>query len=172
MCLSRHSYLTYRFQLTLYLSIFVIPTADIDDMKISYVLLDGSNATSDIFYFTVEDKGRNPFIFHTCVHWHQSGADYWGIICPTAVLGLYMSFNGFLKLKLPALCQSPECLHHKDLRQLAMTDTQYRAAISFRPTGKGSRFKGQGSKGTSTKHWLWVGKSERGGTTSCPKLYC
>lgn len=24
-----------------------------------------------------------------------------------------------------------------------MTDTQYRAAISFRPTGKGGRFKGQ-----------------------------
>uniref|UniRef100_A0A671KDL8 Fras1 related extracellular matrix 3 n=1 Tax=Sinocyclocheilus anshuiensis TaxID=1608454 RepID=A0A671KDL8_9TELE len=33
--------------------------ADIDDMKICYVLLDGSNATSDIFYFTVEDNGGN-----------------------------------------------------------------------------------------------------------------
>ncbi|KAK7166140.1 hypothetical protein R3I93_006042 [Phoxinus phoxinus] len=33
--------------------------ADIDDMKICYVLLDGSNATSDIFYFRVEDNGGN-----------------------------------------------------------------------------------------------------------------
>ncbi|KAA0722212.1 FRAS1-related extracellular matrix protein 2 ECM3 -like protein [Triplophysa tibetana] len=33
--------------------------ADIDDIKICYVLLDGSNATSDIFYFTVEDNGGN-----------------------------------------------------------------------------------------------------------------
>lgn len=29
-------------------------------MKICYVLLDRSNATSDIFYFTVEDNGKNP----------------------------------------------------------------------------------------------------------------
>lgn len=41
--------------------VFVSPTADIDDMKICYVLLDGSNATSDIFYFTIEDKGRYCF---------------------------------------------------------------------------------------------------------------
>ena len=34
-------------------------SADIDDMNICYVLLDGSNATSDIFYFTIEDHGRN-----------------------------------------------------------------------------------------------------------------
>ncbi|XP_068606888.1 FRAS1-related extracellular matrix protein 3 [Brachionichthys hirsutus] len=40
-------------------SIKTFTQADIDDMKISYVLLDGSNATSDIFYFTIEDKGGN-----------------------------------------------------------------------------------------------------------------
>lgn len=34
-------------------------------MKICYVLLDGSNATSDIFYFTIEDNGRNPSVFQT-----------------------------------------------------------------------------------------------------------
>lgn len=34
-------------------------------MKICYVLLDGSNATSDIFYFMVEDNGRNPSVFYT-----------------------------------------------------------------------------------------------------------
>ncbi|XP_055982229.1 FRAS1-related extracellular matrix protein 2 [Sorex fumeus] len=33
--------------------------ADIDDMKICYVLRDGANATSDIFHFTVEDGGGN-----------------------------------------------------------------------------------------------------------------
>ncbi|KAM9314134.1 FRAS1-related extracellular matrix protein 3 [Pholidichthys leucotaenia] len=40
-------------------SIKTFSQADINDMKICYVLLDGSNATSDIFYFTVEDNGGN-----------------------------------------------------------------------------------------------------------------
>ncbi|XP_018591125.2 FRAS1-related extracellular matrix protein 3 isoform X1 [Scleropages formosus] len=40
-------------------SIRTFTQADIDDMKICYVLLDGDNATSDIFYFTVEDNGGN-----------------------------------------------------------------------------------------------------------------
>ncbi|XP_006629615.2 FRAS1-related extracellular matrix protein 3 [Lepisosteus oculatus] len=40
-------------------SIRTFTQADIDDMKICYVLSDGDNATSDIFYFTIEDKGGN-----------------------------------------------------------------------------------------------------------------
>ncbi|KAJ8000694.1 hypothetical protein DPEC_G00183020 [Dallia pectoralis] len=40
-------------------SITAFTQADIDEMKICYVLLDGSNATSDIFYFTIEDNGGN-----------------------------------------------------------------------------------------------------------------
>uniref|UniRef100_A0A8C5DN43 Calx-beta domain-containing protein n=1 Tax=Gouania willdenowi TaxID=441366 RepID=A0A8C5DN43_GOUWI len=40
-------------------SIKTFTQADINDMKICYVLLDRSNATSDIFYFTVEDNGGN-----------------------------------------------------------------------------------------------------------------
>lgn len=42
--------------------------ADINDMKISYVLLDKSNATSDIFYFTVQDNGKKPlnYFILTC----------------------------------------------------------------------------------------------------------
>lgn len=41
----------------------VTPTVDINDMKICYVLVDGSKATSDIFYFTIEDSGKAPWFF-------------------------------------------------------------------------------------------------------------
>ncbi|KAK7930560.1 hypothetical protein WMY93_006955 [Mugilogobius chulae] len=40
-------------------SIKTFTQADINDMKICYVLRDTSNATSDIFYFTVQDQGGN-----------------------------------------------------------------------------------------------------------------
>ncbi|KAJ1114419.1 hypothetical protein NDU88_002657 [Pleurodeles waltl] len=40
-------------------SIIQFTQADIDDMKICYVLRDGDNATSDIFHFTIEDSGGN-----------------------------------------------------------------------------------------------------------------
>ncbi|XP_036392654.1 FRAS1-related extracellular matrix protein 2-like [Megalops cyprinoides] len=40
-------------------SITTFTQADIDDMKICYVLKDGDNATSDIFYFSIEDSGGN-----------------------------------------------------------------------------------------------------------------
>lgn len=43
---------------------FGTKTAEINDMKICYVLLDRSNATSDIFYFTVEDNGKNPVFLY------------------------------------------------------------------------------------------------------------
>lgn len=32
-------------------------------MKISYVLVDGSNATSDTFFFTIEDSGKIASLF-------------------------------------------------------------------------------------------------------------
>uniref|UniRef100_A0A8C5LW09 FRAS1 related extracellular matrix 2 n=1 Tax=Leptobrachium leishanense TaxID=445787 RepID=A0A8C5LW09_9ANUR len=40
-------------------SINLFTQADIDNMKICYVLREKENATSDIFYFTVEDSGGN-----------------------------------------------------------------------------------------------------------------
>ncbi|XP_035288338.1 FRAS1-related extracellular matrix protein 2-like isoform X1 [Anguilla anguilla] len=40
-------------------SITTFTQADIDDMKICYVLRDGENATMDMFHFSVEDNGGN-----------------------------------------------------------------------------------------------------------------
>uniref|UniRef100_A0A8C9QQD6 FRAS1 related extracellular matrix 2 n=1 Tax=Scleropages formosus TaxID=113540 RepID=A0A8C9QQD6_SCLFO len=40
-------------------SITTFTQADIDDMKICYVLRHGDSATSDIFYFSIEDSGGN-----------------------------------------------------------------------------------------------------------------
>ncbi|XP_039606137.1 FRAS1-related extracellular matrix protein 3 [Polypterus senegalus] len=40
-------------------SVQTFSQADIDDMKICYVLREGDNATSDLFYFTIEDNGGN-----------------------------------------------------------------------------------------------------------------
>lgn len=34
-------------------------SADIDDLKICYILKDENNATSDVFSFTVEDNGKS-----------------------------------------------------------------------------------------------------------------
>uniref|UniRef100_A0A8D0L5A9 FRAS1 related extracellular matrix 3 n=1 Tax=Sphenodon punctatus TaxID=8508 RepID=A0A8D0L5A9_SPHPU len=40
-------------------SVKTFTQADIDDMKIYYVLKEGDNATSDMFYFFIEDNGGN-----------------------------------------------------------------------------------------------------------------
>lgn len=44
--------------------IYFAVIADIDDLNICYVLWSEENATSDIFHFSVEDRGKSPpFIF-------------------------------------------------------------------------------------------------------------
>ena len=45
-------------------------SADIDDQKISYVLKDNDNATSDLFHFSVEDNGK--MFFGTLLKWSES----------------------------------------------------------------------------------------------------
>ncbi|NWX16774.1 FREM2 protein, partial [Aegotheles bennettii] len=40
-------------------SIRTFVQADIDEMKISYILKEGDNVTSDVFYFSIEDNGGN-----------------------------------------------------------------------------------------------------------------
>lgn len=40
-----------------------VSSADIDDLKICYILKDEINATSDVFSFTVEDNGKENAIY-------------------------------------------------------------------------------------------------------------
>ncbi len=42
-----------------------VSSADIDDLKICYILKDEINATSDVFSFTVEDNGKENAINFT-----------------------------------------------------------------------------------------------------------
>lgn len=128
--------LSWQLYLTFFVSIFVKPTADIDHMKICYVLLNGSNATSDIFYFTIEDSGKNNLIFQTCLYWHRTQ----GWMCLKALLWHFPSFNGFIKLKLPALSVS-KVFASQRLKPVGH-DARRRATICFWPTGKSSSFKG------------------------------
>lgn len=38
--------------------------ADVDDLRVCYVLRKGENATSDVFHFSVEDHGKiSPYFF-------------------------------------------------------------------------------------------------------------
>uniref|UniRef100_A0A2K5NFU3 FRAS1 related extracellular matrix 2 n=1 Tax=Cercocebus atys TaxID=9531 RepID=A0A2K5NFU3_CERAT len=61
-------------------SIAQFTQADIDDMKICYVLREGANATSDMFYFAVEDGGNWAFfVFET--EYHSLDQDRKMILC-------------------------------------------------------------------------------------------
>jgi len=56
-----NEYITFvRFNLTVLCWVFFsVFSADMDDLKICYILKDEENATSDLFSFTVEDNGKS-----------------------------------------------------------------------------------------------------------------
>ncbi|XP_059902249.1 FRAS1-related extracellular matrix protein 3 [Gadus macrocephalus] len=80
-------------------SITTFTQADIDDMNICYVLLDGSNATSDIFYFTIEDHGGNklkPQPFRLNWAWISLETQYYLVNEDVKFLEVTLRRRGFL----------------------------------------------------------------------------
>ncbi|XP_036913585.1 FRAS1-related extracellular matrix protein 2 isoform X2 [Sturnira hondurensis] len=73
--------------------------ADVDDMKISYVLREGSNATSDVFHFTVEDGGGNKVTkqrFHLNWAWISFEKDYYLVDEDAKFLDVVLRRRGYL----------------------------------------------------------------------------
>lgn len=47
--------------------------ADIREMKITYVLKEGDNATNDTFYFSFEDSGKTKMLYYAYLRTTPSG---------------------------------------------------------------------------------------------------
>ncbi|XP_037655980.1 FRAS1-related extracellular matrix protein 2 isoform X2 [Choloepus didactylus] len=73
--------------------------ADIDDMKICYVLREGANATSDGFHFTVEDSGGNKLTnqqFHLNWAWISFEKEYYLVNEDSKFLDIVLKRRGYL----------------------------------------------------------------------------
>ncbi|XP_072320110.1 FRAS1-related extracellular matrix protein 3 [Eucyclogobius newberryi] len=80
-------------------SVNTFTQADINDMKICYVLRDTSNATSDIFYFTVQDQGGNklkPQPFRLNWAWISLEKEYYLVDEDAKYLELTLRRRGYL----------------------------------------------------------------------------